>query len=236
MSDIVKAMAKEQEYIEFRKKGKEPFHLVDAVKECGFDDLNDYFNEKTRHKLAQLSFEIVETTPARAIADVMKCIEEKKTAILFAETPYTLIWNGNGSLYNDVYCDEHKIPVYPLYTGGGTLVSTKGDLNIGICVPKISCTNVRLFLDGFANILRKFTNDTVTVEGNDVLVNDKKVLGTANYSSNGMFVIVTPVSMSEKNDLIDCICIKKSVKMPSHIDFMDAGEFRQEVESWLGIR
>jgi hypothetical protein len=236
MKDIVKAMAKEQEYLGYRAKGEEPFHLVDAVKECGFDDLNDYFKAKAKYEFEQLSFEIVETTPVRAIADVMKCIEEKKTAILFAVTPYTLIWNGTNSPFNEIYCEEHKIPVYPLYTGGGTIVSTFGDLNIGICVPNTAHINVRLFLDGIANILRNLTDNEVTVDGNDILIGGKKVLGSASYNSNGMFVFITPVSMSDKNDLIDCICIKKSSKSPSHIDFMDAYGLRQEVVEWLKVR
>jgi hypothetical protein len=236
MKDIVKAMAKEQEYLEYRKKGEEPFHLVDAVKECGFDDLNDYFNEKTRYKLAQLPFEIIETTPARAIADVMDCIDNKKSAVLFAVTPYTLIWNGTNSPFNEIYCEEHKIPIYPLYTGGGTIVSTFGDLNIGICVPRSAGVDSAYFLNGIANILRHFTNQTISVDRNDVLVGGKKILGSSAYTTSDMFVFITPISMSEKNDLIDCICIKKSSKAPSHINFMNANTLREEVEEWLQVR
>lgn len=236
MGDIEKAIEKEKEYLEYRKQGKEPFHLVDAVKEIGFKSLDDYFKAKAMYEFEHLSFDIIETTPEKAISDVMDCIANKKTAILFTVTPFTLIWNGTNSPFNEVYCEEHQIPVFPLHTGGGTIVSTEGDLNIGICIPKNDRIDVRYFMDGIADILRNFTDNEVIVDGNDVLVGGKKVLGSATYKSNGMFVFITPVSMSEKNDLIDCICIKKSSKFPSHIDFMDANELREEVERWLVTR
>lgn len=51
MGDIVKAIEKEKEYLEYRKQGKEPFHLVDAIKECGFESLDEYFEEKKNMSL-----------------------------------------------------------------------------------------------------------------------------------------------------------------------------------------
>lgn len=233
--DIVKAIEKEKEYLEYRKQGKEPFHLVDAIKDCGFDSIKEYFESKSRYEFDNLSFEIIETEPERAIQDVMHCIVNKKTSILFSVTPYTLIWNGNYGQFNNIYCEEHKIPVFPLHTNGGTIVSTTGDLNIGICIPKSTITATTFILDEIANILRKYTNKEVLVDKNDILVDGKKILGSSTYNTNGMYVFITPVSMSEKNNLIDCICIKHSEKVPSYIDFMTADELRQEVLRWLQV-
>ena len=236
MTDIVKAIEKEQEYILYRMRDEEPFHLVDAVKDCGFESLAEYFEEKKKYEIANLSFEVIETTPAKAIEDVLKTMTERKTAVLFANTEYTLVWNGNNSTFNETYCDECGIPVYPLQTGGGTIVSTIGDLNIGICVPKSTCIDATFILYRLADIFRKYTDKKVEVNGNDVMIDGYKVLGSSTYENNGMFMLITPVSLSEKSELIASICQKHSEKQPAHIDFMNGATLRREVLKWLKIQ
>lgn len=236
MADIVKAIEKEKEYLSYRMKGEEPFYLIDAIKECGFESLAEYFEQKKIYELSNLSFEVIETTPAKAIGDVLKTMAERKTAVLFANTEYTLVWNGDNSTFNEAYCDECGIPVYPLQTGGGTIVSTAGDLNIGICVPKSTCIDATFILHRFADIFRKYTYKTVEVNGNDIMVNGYKVLGSSTYEHNGMFMFITPVSLSEKAELIASICQRHSEKQPAHIDFMSAYSLRSEVLEWLKVQ
>ena len=231
--DIIGAMNKEREYLSFRMKGEEPFHLVDAVKEYGYNSLKDYFDAKRDYEFSQLKFEVVETTPEKAISDVLNAIEKKKTSLLFAITDKALVWNGNNGQYNAESCAECGIPIYPFYTGGGTLVSTPGDLNIGICFPSSLDVETSYILEGFAKIFRKYTDKLVEISGNDVLVGGLKVLGSAVYRENEMFTLITPVSMSDKSELICQICLKHSTKQPGHIDFMTTEQLRQEVERWL---
>ena len=232
MTDIIGAMRKEREYLSFRMKGEEPYHFVDAVREFGFEGIEEFFDAKRDYEFSQLNFDIIDTTPERAIADVLNCIEKKKTAMLFTVTDKTLVWNGNNSEFNESYCEECGIPIYPLYTGGGTIVSTPGDLNIGICYPEKSDLDSSYILNRFAESFKKYTKKTVTVQGNDVLVDGIKVLGSSAYRQNGMFVFITPVSLSEKTELISEICLKHSTKQPGHIDFMDAEMLRGEVMGW----
>ena len=235
MTDIVKAIAKENEYLSYRMKGEEPFHLVDVIKEYGFESLHDYYEAKKKYQFSTLNFEVIETTPANAITEVLNVISQKKTAVLFANTEHTIVWNGDGSQLNESYCKDCDIPIYPLYTSGGTIVSTLGDLNIGICVPDNYMSGANYFLDNLACIFRKYTDKSVEVVGNDVLVDGYKVLGASTYHTNGMFMFITPVSLSEKSKLIQNICLKHSEKIPNHIDFMDGATLKLEVEKWLGI-
>ena len=233
--DIIGAINKEREYLSFRVKGEQPYQFADAVKEYGFNSLKEYFDAKRDYEFSQLRFEVIDTTPEKAIADVMATMEEKKTAVLFAVTDKTLVWNGNQGEYNASYCEECGIPIYPLYTGGGTIVSTPGDLNIGICFPKIAGMSSEYLLEGFARIFRKYTYKLVEVNGNDVLVGGIKVLGSSGYEKNGQVVFITPVSMSDKSQLICEICKKHSTKQPGHIDFMTSEQLREEVEAWLKL-
>ena len=235
MSDIFKAIEKEKEYLSYRMKNQEPFHLVDAVKECGFASLNEYFQAKKNYQLSSLGYELIETEPLKAIADVLDSIAKKKTAVLFADTLFTLVWHGDNSEINLEYCVKHTIPVLPLQTSGGTIVSTVGDLNIGICVPQSIGVDASFLLNGFADIFRKYTDKTVTVDGNDVLVDGFKVMGSSTYHKFGMFMFITPVSLSEKSELIANICVKQSDKQPRHIDFMDGATLRREVRTWLNL-
>ena len=236
MKDIKKAVEAEKEYIAHRIKGEEPFHLVDAVKECGFETLEEYFAAKREHELSALSFEAVETTPTKAIADVLETIARKKTRVLFADTKFTIVWNGDGSEFDREYCAKHGIPVLPIQTAGGTIVSTKGDLNIGICLPAAPGVEVEDVLRKLAEIFRKRTDKSVEIDGNDILIGGHKVLGCSAYRTNGMFMFITPVSFSDKSELIGNICTKRSGKTAGHIDFMSAEELRTEVAEWLKVR
>lgn len=236
MKDIVKAIEKEKEYLEYRKKGQEPYHLADAIKKLGFEDLREYFDAKKEYNFKSLQFEVIETTPLRAITDVINTIKQEKTAVLFAITPFTLIWNGNNSTFNEEYCNRFGFPILPLQTGGGTIVSTRGDLNIGICFPRKMEYTTNYILEGLANIFRKYTNKKVEVDGNDILVDGYKVLGSSVYADNKMFMFITPVSLSEKSELINNICLKKSSKVAGYVDFMDAEILKSEVCEWLQIK
>ena len=91
MKDIVKAIEKEQEYLEYRMKGQEPYHLVDAIKELGFENLAEYFKTKKDYNFKSLQFEIIEESPFNAIEEVLNIIKEQKTAVLFVPTHFTFI-------------------------------------------------------------------------------------------------------------------------------------------------
>ena len=236
MKDIVKAIEKEKEYLEYRKKGQEPYHLVDAIKELRFESLEEYFKAKKEYNLKSLDFEVIEESPLRAIAEILNIIKQQKTVVLFVPTPFTFVWTGNNSILNEEYCVRYGIPILPIQTGGGTIVSTKGDLSIGICVPKKIDYTANYILEGLANIFRKYTNKKVEVDGNDILIDGYKVLGSSTYNDNKMLMFVTLVSFSEKSELINNICLKKSSKVAGYIDFMDAETLKSEVCEWLQIK
>ena len=52
MRDILEAIQKEKEYLSFRMKDEEPYHLVDAVKEYGYNSLDEYFAAKRRYEIS----------------------------------------------------------------------------------------------------------------------------------------------------------------------------------------
>lgn len=232
MTDIVKAIEKEKEYLAHRMKGEEPFHLVDAVKEFGFETLEQYFAEKRDYELSNLSFEVVETTSAQVISEVYRMMGAQKSAVMFVNTEYTHVWHGSGSDFNEDYCVENSIPVYPLRASGGTIVCAEGDFSLIICLPESFDMNSHFILTKLAGIFEKYT-DGVAVVGNDILRNGQKICGSAVYQQNEMKCFEAHISFNDNAELIEIICQKKSGKVPGHIDFMTRDELRQEVAAWL---
>lgn len=231
--DIIGAMNKEREYLSFRMKGEEPYHLVDAVKEYGFNSLKEYFDAKRDYEFSQLKFEVVETTPDKAIAEVFRAIETKSNKIGFIDIDYTLVLSGNQGDANIEYCNECNIPIYPYYTNGGSSVATAGDFLLGICMPEVpGLPQVSYMLNRICGVFRKYSNSLFEVKGNDILMNGNKILGSAVYRQNGMLVLINYMSFSDKKDLIDNICLKHSTKQPGYIDFMTRERLREEVMKW----
>lgn len=239
MSDIVKAMAKEQEYLEYRKKGEEPFHLVDAMKELGFESLEEYFKTKAKHELKAMNFKLINaSSPQSCVQDIFNVIFNKENAVIFVNIDHVLVWTQVNSSCNDEYCTAQHIPIVPVGANGtGTLVSTPGDFGIGICFPKKESMNLALIVNGFIDIFRKYTDKELTNQGNDIMYDGKKVCGFTWYNKNDMFMVISPMSFSEKSELVSNICTNKpQIKQVGYIDFMDRDTLKQEVTEWLQIR
>lgn len=237
MSDIVKAIEKEKEYITFRMKGEEPFHLADAIKEFGFESLGEYFKAKQDHEFTSMNFNVIETTTLNAIADVVKAIATKKPTVVIVDINQTVVFPRNDAEYDKEYCIKHGIPILPVPTSGnGALVSLAGDLGVGICVPKNCSITHEYILDGFINIFRKYTDKPVYNEGNDIMCDGKKVCGFAFFNTPDVIMAISPISLTNKSELIAKICMKKQTKIPSYIDFITRDELRMEVSAWLKIQ
>lgn len=235
--EIIGAMNKEREYLSFRAKGEEPYHLVDAVKEFGFESLKQYGEEKIKYVFAHTEFEVVNTTPEEALSEAFKAINNKTCTAGFVNIDNTLVLTGTAINTNFEYCTECNIPVYPYYTNGGSIVATDGDFMFGIIINQINGTREFSFLlEQISYIFKKYSEKNFTVSGNDILMDGKKVLGCTVYKENDMVAIMAYLTFSEKKDLIEKICLKHSTKQPGHIDFMTRDDFCEEVKAWLRIQ
>lgn len=238
MKDIVKAIEKEQEYLNYRMKGEEPFHLVDAVKECGFESLEEYFETKTKYEFESIDFRrIVASSPQACVTDIFNVISGKENAVIFVDIDHTLVWTQVNSSCNDEYCTAQHIPIIPVGANGtGTLVSTPNDFGIGICIRQKANMNLTFLVNGFVNIFKKYTDKEIVNQGNDIMYDGKKVCGFTWYNTNDMFMIISPISFSEKADLVSTICTNKpQIKQVGYIDFMDRDMLKREVEEWLQV-
>ena len=183
--------------------------------------------------IKSLNLTYIEKEPKDCIAECFRMINEKVVGVLFVDTNETFVFKGNSNKnFNMEYCIENKIPVYSIHTNGGAIISMNGDFSFGICVPK-EYVGVRMdfVLKKVKEIFEQYTN-RVEIKGNDILINDKKVLGSAIYRMNDMFMWVGHFSFVDSADLIKKIC-PESVKEPSFISEITREQFKQEVLKWL---
>ena len=234
--DIIGAMNKEREYLSFRAKGEEPYHLVDAVKEYGFESLKEYFEAKKKYNFSSIPFKVINAeSPKSCVADIFDVITNKKNAIIFVNIDKVIVWTQKNSGCNVEYCIENNIPIIPVGSEGtGTLVSTPNDFGIGICIHKDDRYDLKYIVNGFVNIFRKYTDKEVINQGNDIMYDGKKVCGFTFYDTNNMFMVISPISFSDKTDLVINICTNKpQTKQVGYIDFMNREQLRWEVLEWL---
>lgn len=251
MSDIIKAIEKEKEYLSFRMDGKEPYHLVDAIKEFGFETLEEYFDAKRDYNFNQLKFELIYKNPDNCIEEGLRLLDTKTTAVVLVNCNETFVYTGDSKPFNEVFCIENDIPIYPLYAPGGTIVGVEGDFSIGICVPESLGVDENYLKLKIQGLLSKSV-EGITIDGNDILYNGNKICAITGYRKNGMYLFVAHCSFSDRTNLISAVCavpivsttfllrrpsvVYQTEKIPGYIDFMTRDELQKEVSKWLSIQ
>ena len=101
--------------------------------------------------------------------------------------PPTVIYGRHQSAeveVNEAFCREHGIAVVQRKSGGGCVYADRGNLMISYVSP--STRSERVF-EEFLNLLRdalcRLGYEAVTTAHNDVMVGDRKVSGTACYTT-----------------------------------------------------
>jgi lipoic acid synthetase/lipoate-protein ligase A len=99
----------------------------------------------------------------------------------------TVIFGRNQLIENEVnipYCRQHGIATYRRKSGGGCVYADRGNLMISYISPSTRSQEVfEEFLAMLSSALRALGYDAVTTAHNDVLVGDRKVAGTACYTT-----------------------------------------------------
>ena len=237
MSDIVKAIEIEKEYLSDKMNGKESFHLIDAIKDCGFKSLEEYFEVKRRYGFRELEFISKDITQDEIVPEILTVLEAGTIGVWFINSTKTCVFSGNQGLedFNEEYCAKNNITVYPLLSAGGAIVHQDGDFSFGVSCPENLNIDASFILNKTRHIIQKYTKKNVTVDGNDILVDGNKICGSTTYCKNGLFLFIAYFSFNDKTELIEAICNKKTDKKPSYIDFMTREDLKLGVMRWLKI-
>ena len=85
---------------------------------------------------------------------------------------------------NEAYCAAHGVRVVQRQSGGGCVYADRGNLMVSFVSPSTHSQEVfDEFLTLLSGALREMGYDAVTTSHNDVLVGDRKVAGTACYTT-----------------------------------------------------
>ena len=85
---------------------------------------------------------------------------------------------------NEAYCAAHGVRVVQRQSGGGCVYADRGNLMVSFVSPSTHSQEVfDEFLTLLSGALRSLGYDAVTTSHNDVLVDDRKVAGTACYTT-----------------------------------------------------
>lgn len=235
MGDIIKAIEVEKLYLRRRAKGEYPFHLVDKIRECGYESLSEYFSEKRVYTFEKMQFTYVEKKPSECIDYFFEMMDRQETGVVFIDSNETFVFSGESKPYNAEYCEKNNIPVYPLYTKGGAIVSAPGDFSIGLCFPESVGVDVQFILNKLKSIFGQYV-ENVEVKGNDILLNGGKICGSIMYYRNGMNCFAAHFSFDDHSELIEKICgVSGSIKIPTVIRGLTVELFKQAVKLWLRV-
>ena len=118
-------------------------------------------------------------------ADMVKTIQEP-TFFTWVVSP-TVIYGRHQCAeaeVNEAYCHAHGIAVVQRQSGGGCVYADRGNLMISFVSPSTRSQEVfDQFLVLLSVALRQLGYEAVTTAHNDVLVGDRKVCGTACYTT-----------------------------------------------------
>ena len=85
---------------------------------------------------------------------------------------------------NEAYCAKHGIRVVQRQSGGGCVYADEGNVMVSYVSPSTHSQEIfEAFLAMLSGAFRQLGYDAVTTEHNDILVNGRKVSGTACYTT-----------------------------------------------------
>lgn len=167
--------------------------------------------------------------PEDAFADIMGAIERQEPIVLNSVASETMAWGGLEKT-NDNFTNA-GIPVYNLGYSGGYIITGENDLSLAIISHDVGMTP-NYYLPKIKAVLDKYV-DKVTVSGNDILIENKKVLGSAQFASNDMYAFVFGASFTDYTDLIYQLCSPQTGKAPGYITGCTAEQLRAEIMEWF---
>lgn len=147
-------------------------------------------------------------------------IENGESAVYIATTdkPYAYI---SDNFTNYELLEENGLSGYTMHysaaDNGGTIIVGKDDLALFAACP----FSEDYLSERIDNTIVSFLSekyDNVKLDGNDILIDGKKVVGTAGNGFNGMMMHMFLASFEDHSVLIDKICPSRHGKIPSHID------------------
>ena len=134
--------------------------------------------------------------------------------------PPTVIYGHHQVLEQEVntnYCKQHNIQIVQRKSGGGCVYADKGNLMVSYITPSIHAQNeFGAFISMLAAAFRSIGYKAVTTEHNDILVDGRKVSGSACYMLPGATIVHASILYDVDMDALQNAITPSVKKLQKH--------------------
>jgi hypothetical protein len=222
----------EQQYLDTRDTLK-TLSLLNRLSTVGYTSLDTYFKDKTEYLVRTSNPTIYEPVMLGIEDAVEASVKTKEVSVYIPTASDVFAWHGSETIDYDL-CKSLGVTVYEMRYLGGTIISGPEDFSIAVIIDENTDVTSDYFMNRFYSYFRQYFSNVV-LNNNDILINDKKILGSMTRRANGMFIFATQVSFVDRTNLINQICPPDSGKIPGCIDnsILTKEMLKNEVLSWL---
>lgn len=158
---------------------------------------------------------IINVTPDIAETTVQQLLKNREEACVYsiADIPRAIVGNGGGS-DEDVARDLNMLVVH-MGNEGGTIISNVGDVDVGLFTHGYYGDHIRdELIRKIADEVKAKTGAEMTLDGNDHMIDGKKVIGHGSRMYDGMLYTAIHFSVYNSIGLIQKVCTKPMKKVP----------------------
>jgi hypothetical protein len=198
---------------------------VDAVKEHGFNSLDEYFTAKRRYEISQEP--VAKVASKDATATIQDFIVNQKHGFAYCVHDEKLAFVAKVDDVNADACEEYGYTILDTQHTGGVVVVNKGDMS----VVHFGTVDNRVMQDFADYLIERYKERglNATYEGNDVLIDGYKISGLSGTVYGNIKYSTIHIGVNTNLDHIKAICKKPMAKVPKGLS--DYGITSEEVEA-----
>lgn len=233
--DIAKAYEAEQQYY----KDKDRLHsntldIMDYIGSYGYDNYDEYYNDVQEYMLKIQDYEIKEVKNVSEDCYVYYLQNNIPALVYNIHSDNNFAFVPNSFDKDELFAKYNIIPQRMNYdASNGVIITSDGDLKMVIIVPDFIKLPKDYFLVKLYNYLLNYFDD-ITIDNNDIMLYNKKVVGSGVQNINNMNVYMFQITFVDRSELIKQVCTS-SVKEPGFIDknIISQEKLKDEIASWL---
>lgn len=160
---------------------------------------------------------IIQTTFDDVANVVTGLLAQQKEACVYcvADENCAVVGSNGGANMNEI--QKKNIRLIQINHEGGTIILSPGDVDIGIFTEGYIGNEYRDSIVNGVIELVKHNGYSAVLQGNDILINGKKVIGFGSRMFGKILYTAIHISINANLELIESICTKPMVKVPDSL-------------------
>lgn len=147
-----------------------------------------------------------------SMAKIAETISESQ--LVYAISEKTTLYLGKEAFISEIGKGNRKgLSIVRLGHGGGVIISSPGDVEIGLFGYRDINRQAKILLDQIGQKITS-TGAIFSKDGNDYLIDGKKCIGYSTRNIGDLTAIVIHISINTNLELIKSICTKPMKKIP----------------------